>query len=282
MLQIVLFCEAWMDKQEIIDGINALKTRLLSEVKSAYKSRGFEYGGERFRAWEHTSKKFLQQYLPAETERQDKIITYGFIDKKGMGSRDSLFMNGFGKKIVAHLDSLTLDIKNDEYDFTPRHKDVPKVTTQSTPKAKSNKVFIVHGHDEAVKERTARFLDKIGYEAMILHELPSMGKTIIEKIEHYAQDTNFAIVLYTPDDKGETADTVDSGDSQFRARQNVIFEHGYLIGLLSRENVTAINIGAMELPSDINGMVYIGNDWKIKVAHEMKHAGYNIDMNKLY
>jgi len=97
-----------------------------------------------------------------------------------------------------------------------------------------------------------------------------MGKTIIEKIEHYAQDTNFAIVLSTPDDKGNTAAGVDDGDFQHRARQNVVFEHGYLIGLLSRANVTAINIGTMELPSDINGMVYIGNDWKIKVAHEMK------------
>ena len=38
----------------------------------------------------------------------------------------------------------------------------------------------------------------------------------------------------------------------------------------------------MELPSDIHGMVYIGDDWKSKIALEMKQAGYDVDMNKLY
>lgn len=49
----------------------------------------------------------------------------------------------------------------------------------------SNKVFIVHGHDEAVKESVARFLEKCGFEAIILHEQADGGRTIIEKIVCY-------------------------------------------------------------------------------------------------
>lgn len=269
-----------MDKQEIVDGLERLKERLLSDVYTSFNDRGANYGARRFVKWKHVTSAFLEENMPREVKHFNALfVVYSVLLRRNESDADYFWITD-GEKTYSYLDSLILDIKNDEYDFTPSNKEVQDVKT--IPKVKSKKVFIVHGHDEAVKERTARFLDKIGYEAMILHELPSMGKTIIEKIEHYAQDTNFAIVLYTPDDKGETAATVDSGDSQFRARQNVIFEHGYLIGLLKRENVTAINVGKMELPSDIHGMVYIGDDWKTKIAVEMKQAGYDVDMNKLY
>jgi predicted nucleotide-binding protein len=40
--------------------------------------------------------------------------------------------------------------------------------------------------------------------------------------------------------------------------------------------------GTLELPSDINGVVYIGDkNWQIDIAKEMKDAGYLIDFNRL-
>jgi len=45
-----------------------------------------------------------------------------------------------------------------------------------------------------------------------------------------------------------------------RARQNVIFEFGYFIGLLERMNVRALYQEGVELPSDIHGMLYIPFD----------------------
>ncbi len=61
----------------------------------------------------------------------------------------------------------------------------------------SKKVFIVHGHDNELKETVARFIEKIGLEAVILHEKPSKGMTLINKFEEYA-DVSFAIVHQTP------------------------------------------------------------------------------------
>lgn len=66
----------------------------------------------------------------------------------------------------------------------------------------SQKVFIVHGHDEVAKIATARFVQRLDLEAVILDEQPSEGLTIIEKFERYARNANFAIVLMTPDDVG--------------------------------------------------------------------------------
>jgi predicted nucleotide-binding protein len=93
----------------------------------------------------------------------------------------------------------------------------------------------------------------------------------------------FAIVLYTPDDVGNVKSEAES--LNVRARQNVVFEHGYLIGRLGRENVSALVDGKLELPNDISGVVYInldeGSAWQLQLAKEMKQSGYEIDMNKL-
>lgn len=69
-----------------------------------------------------------------------------------------------------------------------------------------------------------------------------------------------------------------------RARQNVIFEHGFLIGKLGRSNVCSLLKGDIETPSDISGVVYTSMDygyWKIELAKEMKASGYVVDMNKV-
>lgn len=56
----------------------------------------------------------------------------------------------------------------------------------------SRKVFVVHGHDNEAKEGTARFLERLGLEPVILHEQASSGRTIIEKFETYSGDIAFA------------------------------------------------------------------------------------------
>lgn len=143
-------------------------------------------------------------------------------------------------------------------------------------------MFVVHGHDDLAKVTVARFLEKLGLEPVILHEKASAGRTIIEKIEAYT-DVGFAIVMYTPDDIGSVAAT--KPDLKPRARQNVVFEHGYLIGKLGRGNVCALLKGDVEKPSDISGIVYVSFDdpgaWNTEIAKEMNNAGYKIDMNRL-
>ena len=142
------------------------------------------------------------------------------------------------------------------------------------------RVFIVHGHDTAAKLEVARFIEKIGLEPIILHEQVNDGMTIIEKIEKYS-NVGFGIVLYTPCDIGYAKDK--EKEKMARARQNVVFEHGYLISKLGRNNVCALVKDSVEVPNDISGIVYIPLDnnggWKIPLAKEMKSSGYEIDFN---
>lgn len=65
----------------------------------------------------------------------------------------------------------------------------------------SRKVFVVHGHDEGMKNSIARFLENLDLTPIILHKQPNGGKTIIEKFEKNA-DVAFAVVLMSPDDEG--------------------------------------------------------------------------------
>ncbi len=146
----------------------------------------------------------------------------------------------------------------------------------------SNKVFIVHGKENELKESTARFLSKLDLIPIILHEQTNKGRTIIEKFEDYS-DVSFAIILMSPDDVG--ALEKEKENLLKRARQNVVFELGYFIGKLGRKNVVALVKGDIELPSDFQGILYIGIDinenWKMQLAKEMKSAGLPIDMNKI-
>lgn len=149
-------------------------------------------------------------------------------------------------------------------------------------KSMSNKVFIVHGHDNEAKLEAARTLEKGGFDPIILHEQPDAGMTIIEKIERYAKDVCYAVILYTECDVGRDRN-VPADQERFRARQNVVFEHGYLISRLGRDHVSALVKGNVETPGDIDGVIYIGMDkngaWKMQLATNMQDVGLPVDKN---
>ena len=103
---------------------------------------------------------------------------------------------------------------------------------------------------------------------MILHEQPSLGRTVIEKFEDYAADSALVFVLLTPVDVAAPATEAD--DMKRRARQNVIFEMGYFLGILGRKSgrVLLLHKGPLDLPSDLSGIVYIDISEGIEAAGE--------------
>ncbi|MCG7533535.1 nucleotide-binding protein [Pseudoalteromonas sp. OOF1S-7] len=140
----------------------------------------------------------------------------------------------------------------------------------------TSQVFIVHGHDDIAKLEMSAFVSSLGLQPIILHQQASSGRTIIEKIEHYS-NVGFGVVLYTPCDIGSKV-----GDltGNYRARQNVVFEHGFLIGKLGRARVSAVVKGSVETPNDISGVVYVSMDhageWKQQLLVELRGAGYQV------
>jgi predicted nucleotide-binding protein len=158
-------------------------------------------------------------------------------------------------------------------------------STQVTPikdsqlSSANKNVFIVHGHDNSFKQEVARFIEQLKLNPVILHEKPNAGKTIIEKFESHS-NVGFAVVLLTPDDVGGAKI---HKRTKPRARQNVILELGFFIGSLGRKNVCALYVKGVELPSDLEGLIYIpldeGGAWKLKLGNEIKASGVAIDLN---
>jgi hypothetical protein len=151
-------------------------------------------------------------------------------------------------------------------------------------RALGKRIFVVHGHDEAAKESVSRFVEKLGLEALILHEQPNRGRTVIEKFEDYS-NVGFAVVLLTPDDMGVAKELADKPDKwKPRARQDVIFELGFFSGKLGRSRVCVLYREGVEIPSDYHGVIYVsmdsGDGWRLKLAKEIKSSGINIDLNR--
>ena len=155
-------------------------------------------------------------------------------------------------------------------------------TISNDPQELGHRIFVVHGHNDAVLHGVARFMERLGQEIVILREQPNQGRTIIEKFEEYS-DVGFAVVLLTPDDVGGKAGQA-AEELQGRARQNVIFELGYFIGKLGRRRVCALYLPEVEVPSDYSGVLFILLDdsggWRLSLAKELKAAGLAVDMNK--
>jgi predicted nucleotide-binding protein len=159
-----------------------------------------------------------------------------------------------------------------------------RMASVATPEL-SDRVFVVHGHDDAMKVAVARVLERLGLTPVVLHEQPDKGRTIVEKFTDYS-DVGFAVVLLSPDDMAYPSDSSPS-DAKPRARQNVIFELAYFVGRLGRENVVAFvrqEDGDLEFPSDYSGVLYtpfVEESWQFKLVRELKASGYNVSADSL-
>lgn len=154
----------------------------------------------------------------------------------------------------------------------------------------SNKVFVVHGHDEACKERLAHFLREFGLDPIVLHDQPNKGRTIIEKFEEEASDVGYAFVLMTPDDVGmekglfeQVLKGIGKEGLCYRARQNVVMELGFFYGKLGRNRVCCLMKGDVEKPSDFSGIVYLSFINKVDelyrdIIKELRASGYEIKL----
>lgn len=144
-------------------------------------------------------------------------------------------------------------------------------------------VFIVHGSRTDIAERVARMVERsTGRDAVILHEQPNEGRTLIEKFEAHATAASFAVVVLTGDDEGRKRG---GDDVRPRGRQNVVLELGFFIGRLTRKRVVVLTEPDVERPSDIDGLVYVeldeGGKWKQELARDLAAAGIRVDVKRI-
>lgn len=251
----------YMKLKTIIDEIDVLISKEVTGSDSEFKT------------WKSKTERFL---INTYGESSYEVKNFKSLNFTPMTYLGRIPRSSFIK--VCRTDLLTAKGVFEQYLEEMQEQEEDCMVQTSQVKGNYSKVFIVHGHDGELKESVARIIEKQGIQALILSEQVNRFAAIIEKIEKNS-DVSGAVCLFTSDDFGRTkGERVDKP----RARQNVIFETGYFVGKLGRENVVLINDGKVEIPSDLQGIAYTHtNEWKLKLLQELKAIGYNIDYNKI-
>ena len=103
-----------MKKQEVIDDLTAFRERLLGEVKNAYEQRGGSFGKDRFNTWRKKLTQFLNDHMPGEVATLNSKLSHVAFAVYSGESDAQQFWREDGESMVSYLDSLILDVANDE------------------------------------------------------------------------------------------------------------------------------------------------------------------------
>lgn len=213
---------------------------LLLEAGIADLRAGREVGSRRDRA--NAILKFVIDH-PSEVTAENSLFSAYFVRRSSTGERADEEPHRSAPSARGALDSTS--------------------TANRTP----NRVFVVHGQNETVRDAVVSFLGTIGLVGIVLHEQPNMGRHLLTKFIQEADLVTFAVVLMTDDDVGRK-----KGEDRLapRARQNVILELGYFLSHLGQAKVCALITPGLETPSDFDGIVYIRMDDEQRWQQELK------------
>jgi predicted nucleotide-binding protein len=238
---------------------------------------------------------------------EDPKVDLGVLDLRLSREDDASDLGGFDLAVRAEgkipivilsgrLDTPGLILR--EQEIREKNPDIKIVVVPKGPDAQKlldriaqslvPRVFIVHGHDDAARLEVVDFLKTVRLQPLVLRDQPGSGRTIIEKFEDFS-NVSFVVVLLTPDDVGGLyKEKPSKGGLQPRARQNVILELGFFLGLLGRDHVAVLSKQskeAIEIPSDYTGVQYLFMDsagnWRFDLAREMEAVHIHVDLNKI-
>jgi predicted nucleotide-binding protein len=230
-----------------------------------------------YSSWELVTRNYLEKAFGVNSPNVSSITNVGKYGSFPMNASNDWWENRRKENLRTQIKKLEglLELLETEHNLSQGQSATLEHSRMG------HTIFLVHGHSEAALHETARYLEKLNQDVVVLREQPNQGRTIIEKFEDYA-DVGFAVILMTNDDRGGKYNV--SYDKQMpRARQNVIFEFGYFVGRLGRNRVCALYSEGVEIPSDYSGVLYIPIDeqgaWRMMLAKEMRAAGFPVDMN---
>jgi len=228
---------------------------------------------EDFSAWHTNAEGAIQELFGADSPPGRKFTSGNQVRLIGFGRGPDSFRHAMSLWLGALKAGLNI-LEDDTFGELDGHA--------SAPGNCSDKMFVVHGHDELAKNELEILIREWGFEPIVLNRQADQGQTIIEKIEKQSADVGFAFILLTPDEVSYLKDQHSLPDAkrkkEWRARPNVILEFGYSVGKLGRSRVCCIYTGDVKLPTDMDGILYKKYQSKVgevayEIIKELKSAG---------
>ena len=159
----------------------------------------------------------------------------------------------------------------------------PPVKYSLNNKVRSNQIFLVQGNNMEMNTDVLDTFEKLEFEAIILNQDPDNQKRLVEKVNN-CPNVSFGVVLLSADDSVSFKQE-NSEEETYQASQNVIFELGFLLGKLGKQNVAAIYLPkkGFEIPKEYEEIRWVEykRGWYFKLINELKEANYDVDANKL-
>ena len=116
------------------------------------------------------------------------------------------------------------------------------------------KVFVVHGRNKLHREELEKILKDEELDPVVIQSMARTGSDLLGFLEDKIRNCLAGFILLTPDDEGRLYEYGE--DLRQRARQNVIFEAGYLTALFRDTNrICFLKKGNLEIPSDLSGLL---------------------------
>jgi hypothetical protein len=199
----------------------------------------------------------LSDFLRKKGVKEESSILLQELPKVGIKDYCHLIRNTYGPFILELVDKLN-------------HFPEEIFSSSKISESPGNKVFIVHGHDEANRLKLIDLLKtRFKVPPSVILETPGRGRTIIEMIEEVVPQVCFAFVLMTPDDEviipgekgkpvigtfGLSIKDLHTIKTYSQSRPNVLIELGLFYGAIGRQNVCLLLKEGTELPSDLDGI----------------------------
>ena len=195
---------------------------------------------------------------------------------------DQSFDSGFSKSEKAKL----REISNASNVLLRRAKlllSPPVSEIKLNKNIRSSHIFLISGKDSEMKLDVLQKLELLDLDPIILDEKKDEELKIIERINEYC-NVSFAIILLSPDEitypKEETPI-----ETKYSPNQKVIFELGYFIGRLGKQNVVAIfkKNKSFQIPKDFVGIQLIEYkmDWYYELIKVLKDCNFKVNANKI-
>lgn len=209
-------------------------------------------------------------------ERINNCDTYSVLEEREVGN---------SKQIILDNGAIINSFYNGNHNVQGKNIQEVKDFLNGSNKTSKKKIFVVYGHDDMARMQLEALLRRWDLEPIILDQMASSGQTIIEKLEEYTQNVEYAIVLATPDDIGRAKD---AEEDKYRVRQNVVLELGMFLAKLGREKVAILlrEEKDFEKPTDIQGIIYIPfqksvEEASVSLIRELAKQGYVIDATRI-
>lgn len=110
------------------------------------------------------------------------------------------------------------------------------------------RVFLSHGRSDDWRAVQAYIEKDVKVETIELAQEPSLGRTVIEKLESTAPRCDSAVIVMTGDDI--------VGAEEARVRENVMHETGWFQARYGRGRVVLLHEEGVNIPTNLSGIVY--------------------------